>query len=199
MDDPKSVVPVGAVRERVIQALTDAFANDVISVAELEDRLEKVYRATTAAEAEALVVGLQRAPAPADRAPGDSIALRDPSLERDSQRLNSILSSQSRRGVWTVPRRLDVFALFSDTVIDLTHASLPQDIVELHVRVIFASVRIVVPPGMRVVNRVGAFAANVESEPALDLAPMIPGSPVIRVSGSATFANLEIVSGERTL
>jgi hypothetical protein len=76
---------------------------------------------------------------------------------------------------------------------------LPQDIVELHVRVIFASVRIVVPPGMRVVNRVGAFAANVESEPALDLAPMIPGSPVIRVSGSATFANLEIVSGDRTL
>jgi hypothetical protein len=199
MDDPKSVVPVGAVRERVIQALTDAFANDVISVAELEDRLEKVYRATTAAEAEALVVGLQQAPVPADRAPGDSIALRDPSLERDSQRLNSILSSQSRRGVWTVPRRLDVFALFSDTVIDLTHASLPQDIVELHVRVIFASVRIVVPPGMRVVNRVGAFAANVESEPALDLAPMIPGSPVIRVSGSATFANLEIVSGDRTL
>jgi hypothetical protein len=199
MDDPKSVVPVGAVGAGVIPALTDAFANDVISVAELEDRLEKVYRATTAAEAEALVVGLQRAPAPADRAPGDSIALRDPSLERDSQRLNSILSSQSRRGVWTVPRRLDVFALFSDTVIDLTHASLPQDIVELHVRVIFASVRIVVPPGMRVVNRVGAFAANVESEPALDLAPMIPGSPVIRVSGSATFANLEIVSGDRTL
>lgn len=199
MDDPKSVVPVGAVRERVIQALTDAFANDVISVAELEDRLEKVYRATTAAEAEALVAGLQRAPVAADRAPGDSMALRDPSLERDSQRLNSILSSQSRRGVWTVPRRLDVFALFSDTVIDLTHASLPQDIVELHVRVIFASVRIVVPPGMRVVNRVGAFAANVESEPALDLAPMIPGSPVIRVSGSATFANLEIVSGDRTL
>lgn len=198
MDDPKSVVPVGAVRERVIQTLTDAFANDVLSVAELEDRLEKVYRATTAAEAEALVAGLQRMPAAPDGGRGDSIAPRDPSLERDSQRLTSILSSQSRRGIWTVPRHLDVFALFSDTVIDLTHASMPQDIVEVRVKVIFASVRIVVPPGIRVVNRVGAFAANVESEPALDLAPMVPGSPVIRVSGSATFANLEIVSGSRT-
>jgi hypothetical protein len=184
------------VRDRVIQVLTDAFANDLISVAELEDRLEKVYRATTAAEAESLIAGLQRGVVPA-RPDDRALSVRGAGAEPEGQRLMSVLSSQSRRGIWTVPRHFDVFALFSDTLIDLTQASMPQDIVELHVNVIFASVKIIVPPGMRVVNRVGAFAANVESEPALDLAPMVPGAPVIRISGSATFANLEIVSGNR--
>lgn len=196
MEEPKAVVPVGVVRERVIQQLTEAFANDVITVAELEDRLEKVYRATTAAEAEALVVGLRPL---SGAAPDQSSVARRPEilLERESVRIASILSSQSRRGIWTVPRELEVFALFSDTTIDLTQATLPSDIVEMKVNVIMASLRIVIPSGLRVVNRISAFAANVESEPALDLAPMVPGSPVIRLTGSATFANVEIVAGVR--
>jgi hypothetical protein len=198
MEEQKAVVPVGVVRERVIQVLTDAFANDVITVAELEDRLERVYRATTAAEAEALIVGLRQPGAsssnigaPAGSAGGSPMIV----LERERSRIASIFSSQSRRGIWTVPRELEVFALFSDMTIDLTHASLPHDIVELEVNVVFASLRIVIPSGLRVVNRIGAFAASVETEPALDLAPMVPGSPVIRLTGNASFANVEIVSG----
>ena len=74
---------------------------------------------------------------------------------------------------------------------------LPKDIVDLNVKVVFANMRIVVPAGLRVVNRVGAFAANVESEPALDLAPMKPGAPVIRITGNVVFGNIEIVAGHR--
>lgn len=198
MDEQKAVVPVGVVRERVIQALTDAFANDLISVAELEDRLEKVYRASTAAEAEALVVGLRPlAGAQVAQAQQRNVERAEVVGPTRAERFLSIFSSQSRRGVWTVPRALDVVALFSDTTLDLTHASLPADIVDLDVSVIFANMRIVVPAGLRVVNRVGAFAANVESEPALDLAPMKPGAPVIRITGNAVFGNLEIVAAKQ--
>ena len=197
MEEQKAVVPVGVVRERVIQALTDAFANDLISVAELEERLEKVYRAGTAAEAEALVAGLPMA----RPSPGTAVSATPQSAmagyerDREGERFLAMFSSQARRGVWTVPREMKVVALFSDTTLDLTHATLPRDIIEIHVRVVFASLVIVVPPGLRVVNRVGAFAANVESQPALDLAPMTPGAPVVRITGSAAFANVEIVAG----
>jgi len=192
MEPPKAVVPVGAVRERVIQALTEAFANDVLSVAELEERLEKAYRATTADEAMALVAGLpQRPTAGALAGVPESPALSGP---RKRERLRSIMSSQARRGVWTVPREFNVVGVFSDTTIDFTHAILPPDIVDLHVNVVFANMQIVVPPGLRVINQVGAFAASVESEPALELAPMKPGSPVIRITGNCVFGNLEIVS-----
>lgn len=196
MEEQKAVVPV-VVRERIIQVLTDAFANDQITVAELEDRLEKVYRASTAAEAESLIAGL-RQPPPVG-AQGHAPVRREIDLGRDraNERIVSIFSSQSRRGIWSVPRDLDVLAVFSDTVLDLTNASLPAEIVDLHVTVVFASLRIVVPSGLRVVNRVGAFAASVESDAALDLAPMVPGSPVIRITGNATFGNLEIVASSR--
>jgi hypothetical protein len=194
MEPPKGDIPVGAVRERVIQALTDAFANDVISVAELELRLEKAYRATTGDEALSLIADLQRAQAGIQAPAFATPQAFEMTVPRRAERFLSIFSSQSRRGVWSVPRQMDVIGLFSDTTIDLTHASLPQDIIDLHVSVVFANVKIVVPPGLRVVNRVGAFAANVESEPALDLAPMKPGSPVIRLTGNCVFGNLEIVS-----
>jgi hypothetical protein len=194
MEPPKAVVPVGAVRERVIQVLTDAFANDLISVAELEERLEKAYRATSAEEAMALVAGLQQrsaaAPAGGDAGPYALSHHQEPQRER----FLSIMSAQSRRGVWAVPRALDVVGVFSDTTIDLTSATLPKDIIDLHVNVVFANMTIVVPQGLRVVNRVGAFAASVESEAALDLAPMKPGAPVVRITGNCVFGNLEIVS-----
>lgn len=193
MDDQRAAVPVGVVRERVIQRLTDAFANDLITVAELEDRLQKAYQAATATEVEALVAGL---PGPGS-GPG-ALATSGPplpSLEREPRRLLSIFSSQSRRGIWAVPRQLDVIGLFSDTTIDLTQATLPPDLVDIELNVVFANMKIVVPAGLRVVNRIGAFAANVESEPALDLAAMKPGSPVIRLTGNVVFGNVEIVAG----
>ena len=194
MEPPKAVVPVGAVRERVVQTLTEAFANDVLTVAELEERLEKAYRAQTADEAMSLIAGLpQRAAAVAAAATQD-----DPpaaTLARQRERFLSIMSSQGRRGAWVVPRALDVVGFWSDTTIDLTHATLPKDIIELHVSVVMASMTIIVPRGLRVVNRVGAFAANVESDPMLDLEQMKPGAPVVRITGNCVFGNLEIVSG----
>src|SRR4051812_45056427 len=194
MEPPRVELPLHLVREQVIKTLTDAFANDLISVNDLEDRLEKAYRATTAAEAKALIGGLEHLPS----AQGTLVPLSATPIAvdvpRERERLRSIMSSQNRRGVWTVPRAMDILGVFSDTTIDLTQATLPRDIIDLHVNIVFASMTIVVPPGFYVHNRVGAFAANVESEPALELAPMKPGSPVVRITGNCVFGNLEIVS-----
>ena len=169
MEPPKAVVPVGAVRERVVQTLTEAFANDVLTVAELEERLEKAYRAQSADEAMSLIAGLpQRAAAVAAAATSDEQPAAG--LARQRERFVSIMGSQGRRGAWVVPRALDVVGFWSDTTIDLTQATLPRDIIELHVSVVMASMRIIVPPGMYVENRVGSFAANVDSEHSLALA-----------------------------
>lgn len=192
------MVPLPRVRERVIQQLTEAFAHDLISVEELEHRLEHVYRAQSVAETEAIVVDLRSAaatgslPGPHPDEPRQSRDLAPEAPARD--RFVAILSSSSRRGLLSVPHRLEALAVFSDSVIDLTTASLPGDLVDIHVRIVMANMRIVVPAGLRVVNRVGAFLASVETDSALDLAPMVPGAPVIRITGYATLANLEIVA-----
>lgn len=198
MDGQHGMVSLPQVRERVIQQLTEAFAHDLISVEELELRLEHVYRAQSAAETEAIVVDLRSAaatgslPGPNPDEPRQSRDLVEPVPSQD--RFVAILSSSSRRGVWSVPHRLEVLGVMSDSVVDLTSASLPGDIVDIHIRVVMANIRIIVPAGLRVVNRVGAFLANVETSSALDLAPMVPGTPVIRITGYATMANVEIVA-----
>src|SRR4051812_14461698 len=112
MEPSKVVVPVTAVRERVIQQLSDAFAHDLITVDELEDRLARAYAVTTAAEAEALVVGLAvglRTQSAAAVERGDEPAVVAP------ERFRSILSSWARRGAWLVPRHIRMLGLFSDS------------------------------------------------------------------------------------
>jgi len=199
MDDRHGMVSLPQVRERVIQQLTEAFAHDLISVEELEQRLEHVYRAQSAAEAEAIVADVRAAAASGSLSAPNA---DEPRRSRDlaaavpsRDRFVAVLSSSSRRGHWTVPHRLEAVAVLSDSVIDLTTAVLPGDIVDIHVRIVMASMKIIVPAGLRVVNRVAAFVANVETDTALDLSAMVPGAPVIRITGHATIANLEIVAG----
>jgi hypothetical protein len=196
MDSSSTPVSLPQVRERVINQLTQAFAHDLISVDELERRLEHVYQTQSVAEAEAVVLDLRAAeatgslPAPNSDEPRQS-AEALPAVGKD--RLTAIMSSNSRRGAWTVPPHLEARAIFADLTLDLTQAVLPGEIIDIHVRLFGANLEIIVPPRLRVVNRVGAFLANVETSPSLDLAPMIPGSPVVRITGYATMSNLEII------
>lgn len=194
---PSPPVSLAQVRERVINQLTQAFAHDLIGVEELERRLEHVYQTQSVAEAEAVVRDLRVAettgslPAPNIDEPRQS-AESFPALA--PERFVAIMSSTSRSGAWTVPPRLEARAVFADAKIDLTKAILPGEIIDIHVRLFGANMEIIVPAHLRVVNRVGAFLANVETSPSLDLAPMVPGSPVVRITGYATMANLEIIA-----
>src|SRR3954463_11725830 len=111
MDNPGAIVSLPQVRERVIQQLTQAFAHDVISVEELERRLEHVYQAQSPAETEAIVIDLKSAeatgslPQPNLDEPRRSHDLAIPAVAHD--RFVAILSSSSRRGHWTAPRSLE--------------------------------------------------------------------------------------------
>src|SRR4051812_17364488 len=99
MEEPRAVVPVGVVRERVIQTLSNAFANDLISVAELEDRLERAYGARAAAEAPPPIA----VPPPAGPGAMAMVAQPEPmGVSHPRERFRSIFSSQARRGVWSV-------------------------------------------------------------------------------------------------
>ncbi len=63
MTKPLSPIPepqLPAARERIVQALTQHFANDSLSETELENRLESVYAATTTRELDALLADQER-------------------------------------------------------------------------------------------------------------------------------------------
>jgi hypothetical protein len=191
-------------REQKISELSTFFANDDLSIEDLERRIERVYKAANMAELETITADLQTAAKPLDDYARAQMARATPnapsSLELVSARVLSLLSSTRRVGRWAVPRHLDVVAIMSDTRIDLTEASLPPGIVDIELRAVMASFKLIVPPNTRVINETHSIMANVRSRADEFLpgdAPPSANAPVIRLTGFAMMADVNIVMRRR--
>jgi hypothetical protein len=189
--EQRPVVSLADERERVIQLLSDHFANDRLSLEELETRIELSYKASSTADLQRLTADLPSvaaSPVPASL-PTDELAVIAP----DRERLFSVMSETRRRGGWIVPQRLDLIALMSDTTIDLTQAVLPTGIIDIHVRSICAAVKIVVPPGIQVVSRLSSLMSSVRGsgEPNVGGGEEWKTGTVVRLSGWALMAEVQ--------
>lgn len=181
---------LGDERERVIQQLSEHFANDRLTMDELETRLELVYKATNLDELRSLTADL---PEPAAVAPVTAAEVVAMTPDRD--RVVAIMSETKRRGPWLVPQRLGVFALMSDTTIDLTQATLPAGIIDVHVRSLMAAVKLIVPPGIQVVSRVGSLMGSVHGGGEPDSTAGAAGwrqGTVVRLTGWACMAEVAV-------
>lgn len=190
-------------RERTIEQLSAHFAQDDLTLEELERRIERAYRAENVVELDALTADLRaRATMPASvpaARPGAAPVAANAGGEvstLDYDRILAVMSETKRTGLWHVPQRLDIVAVMADTTIDLSSAQLPSDVVDLHARAFWASLKIVLPAGVRVVNRMSAFMASVQNE--VDEVPAPMRGPVIRLTGSAIMAEVKILPGART-
>ena len=177
-------------RERVIQQLSEHFANDRLTMDELETRLERVYKAGTIEELRRLTADL---PAPTTLAPvveSDAVVMAP-----DRDRVVAIMSETKRKGPWLVPQRLAIFALMADTTVDLTQATLPAGIIDIHVRSLMAAVKVIVPPGIQVVSRVGSLMASVHGGGEPDATPGSANwrsGTVVRLTGWACMAEVTV-------
>jgi hypothetical protein len=191
-------------REQKISELSTFFANDDLSLEDLERRIERVYKATNMTELETITADLQKAAKPLDDYARAQIArstLEAPSsLALVSARVLSLMSSTRRVGRWAVPQHLDVVAIMSDTRIDLTQASLPAGVVDIELRAVMASFKLIVPPNTRVINETHSIMANVRSRADEFLpneSPPSANAPVIRLTGFAMMADVNIVVRRR--
>lgn len=157
--EQRPIVSLTDERDRVIQRLSEHFANDRLSLDELEARMDLAYKASSVGELQRLTADLPSATAVPVAAPAQVEEL--PALSRDRERIFAVMSETSRRGSWIVPQRLDLLAVMSDTTIDLTQATLPPGIIDIHVRSVCAAVKIVVPPGLQVVNHLSSLMGSV--------------------------------------
>ena len=189
--EQRPVLSLADERERVIQQLSEHFANDRLSVEELETRMELAYKASSSADQQRLTADLSSvaaAPVPAPL-PAEELAVMAP----DRERLVSVMSETRRLGAWIVPQRLDLIALMSDTTIDLTQAALPTGIIDIHVRSICAAVKIVVPPGIQVVSRLSSLMSSVRGggEPNVGGGEEWKTGTVVRLSGWVLMAEVQ--------
>jgi hypothetical protein len=187
---PDLPVSLDRERERTVSLLGDHFAQDNLSLEELELRIEQAYRAR---DVPALRDLLKDLPSPEEKATlAPERSKRAPEIfSPEEGRIVSIMSQTRRRGVWHVPRSLDVWSVMSETNLDLTQAVLPAGVTELDIHGIMTSVKIVVPPGVRVVMQAGSFMSEI-SDLTDDPPPVGSGAPVVRITGFVLMAELKI-------
>jgi hypothetical protein len=185
-------------RETKISELSTHFANDDLSLEELERRIERVYKAASVAELEEITADLRKAMTmPVDESV-ETPSRRSTSLASRTigGRILAFMSSTRRVGRWLVPPKLDVVAIMSDTKLDFTHAAMPGAVIDVHVRAVMASCKLVVPPNVRVINETHALMANVRNRASEVLpgdAPASTESPVIRLTGYALMSDVNVV------
>jgi hypothetical protein len=194
MTSPNLPLAIGTARERTIERLSTHFANDRLSIDELDTRLERAYAATSLAELDALTADLPDAHSSTVE---QSAAAPSRAIERyeGPATIRAILSETRRGGLWVVPPQLDVKAVMANITLDLRSAMLAPGVTDVDVRAIMASVQIVLPPGVRVIENLRAFMASVTDDSYSDVSN--PSAPVIRLTGRAFMSEVKI--GTKTL
>jgi hypothetical protein len=190
MAQDREMVPLGSAREATIEALSEHFAHDRLTVEEFERRVTVAHTADTVAAMEALLADLPRIP---DRLPSaGGRAVLPPEAVRDHGRLMSVMGSATRRGRWTAPRHLEVSTVLGNVVLDFREARLPSGVVDVKIKNVLGNTEIIVPPGLAVETDGSAILGNFEH---VARAPAAPDSsaPLLRIHGTTVLGNVEVM------
>jgi hypothetical protein len=183
-----------AQRERVVEVLSSAFANDRLSMEQLDERLAAVYRAQSQHELELLLAD------PSD--PSRSLAqenapsrVASPAAVIERGVAMALMGGFERKGAWFVPRHLKVVAVMGGGELDLRDAKLSPGVTEIEIFAMFGGVTILVPDGVRVdvsgMGVMGGFSASGGST------NEDPYAPILRVSGFALMGGVEVRRKDR--
>jgi hypothetical protein len=193
-------------RQRTIDVLCEAFANDELEVEEFERRVEAAHRATSSEELRRLLAGLPSATVPAPLPKKGSPAAKPaggvapapapvsaPYLGevREWSLSVGILGGMSRTGNWIPARRNVAIGVMGGCEIDLREAQLPPGVTEIFVVAFWGGVEVVVSPWVHVeVSGIGIMGGFEHSQDTASAAP--PGAPVVRISGVAMMGGAEV-------
>ncbi|MEO7995822.1 MAG: DUF1707 domain-containing protein [Gemmatimonadaceae bacterium] len=193
MNTPAPLGPSTPQREQVIERLSRSFAEDAITMDEFERRAELVYSALTVADLQSLVADLPAVIEPVEptgKGKGKSV-----SRIVTGDRITTLLGSTERRMPTTIPRQMSVRTVFGNTELDFRGVQFEAGITEVHVRCLFGNVEITVPEGVRVELLCSSVLANVGTTGGPSYGGEVPTEAVLRVTGRAMFANVEVHRG----
>ena len=181
-------------RDRVIAALSEHFAHDVLDVDEFERRITIAHTSESPAEIDALLSDLPALPASATgTAPATKItpALVPAAQVRAEQTMLAIMGGVDRRGSWTMPRRLRLVTVMGGAHLDLREARFPPGPVDIEIFSMMGGTEIIVPPGLAVETHGSAIMGGFQE---VNRAPLHPdeGAPLLRVHGFVFMGGVDI-------
>ncbi len=197
--DPRRLRASDDDRAAVAQVLQTAMDEGRLSPAELQERLDTLYRSKTLSELETLTWDLPGhrdlvpkapvMPAALDPTPAGGTAVDRVGGTPTSGAAVGILSGATRAGSWVVPAQFSAVAIMGGVDIDLTAARFAQAEVTITAVAVMGGIDIVVPDDVTVlvtgIGFMGAFEDNARVQGA-------PGRPVIKINGLAMMGGVDV-------
>ena len=175
-------------RHKVAEILREAAGEGRIDLDELDERLEATFAAKTYADLVPITVDLPAQPPGQQPVPRPAPGLPAPAPQRHF----AIMGGVERRGIWTVPQAMTVFALMGGANLDFRQAVFPQRDVTITVNALMGGAEIVVNPRTHVIVEgigiMGGYSGphgNVPEE--LDAE-----SPTLRIRGVAIMGGVAV-------
>ncbi|WP_082310412.1 DUF1707 SHOCT-like domain-containing protein [Nonomuraea sp. SBT364] len=187
MTDPGEVRASDAEREAVVELLREASVEGRLTLAELTDRTEAAYTATTHSELTLLTQDLPAAPAaPAQVRPREG---------KKRRWFVGIMGDTKRRGTWRIDQELGAVAVMGDVLLDLREAEVRTDLVEIMAVSVMGDVKIIVPDGVNV----DLDGVAIMGDKRVDVQEAAPGTsaPVIRVHAYAVMGDVKVLGDSR--
>lgn len=191
-------------REATAERLRSAVAEGRIDLAELDERLEQVYRARTYGELRAVTADLPAptaaasaiaattaaAPTPAAASGVALPASRSAVPEREALVLRTSGQNVKQTGRWTVPRKIFAETKSGIITIDFTKASCAHEEIEVEAVTKTGWIRLILPEGWAA--RISPSSTNTShiSNKAADTPA--PGAPTVIVNGHPVFGPIKI-------
>ncbi len=186
-------------REKVAATLRDAYADGRLSLAEHEERLSEVYRATTYAELLPILADLPVPPGTIT-VPGDTgsaispssspgVVVRGDSGGGSNSNMLAVFGGFERKGAWTVPAEMKATCVFGGGALDMTTAVFTSRTTTITAVCVFGGLEIKVPEGVEVQAEGLTAIFGGHSLPKTN-APA--GSPVLIIKGAAVFGGIDV-------
>lgn len=184
-------------RQRVIERLSEAFADDALGLDEFDRRIEAAHRLESEEAFDALVADLDVSTkalavvAPAATAPtGRRSTVIKPSRAAPTS-LGAVFGNLVRRGSWRPDKWMRASAVFGNVELDFREAQLPPGVTYLEVRAVCGTITIRVPPGVAIECEGRPILGSFESASDVPPGRSFSGS-VLRVTGSAILGAVDI-------
>ena len=170
-------------RKEVEQHLQWAYAHNHITIEELETRLEILNSTDDKTKLLSLVEDLPLNEEKSNES--ESYHEENSKSREEDDAFFTLLGSHTRKGVWNVPRKLDVAAILGSQLLDFREARFSSGTTVIHAFTFMGSVEMKFPPGVRVTSKgmpvLGSIENKVQSEAA---------GPLIHIEGFAILGSI---------
>lgn len=181
-------------RELAVQRLTAAFAAGRIELDDLEQRLDRVMHAQTAAELDATIAGLEHPPGRANVPavqPNSGEFVIDHPRRRTSKVTFIMMGGVDRKGTWAPAKRHVAVAFMGGAYLDFREAALQPGVTHVYCGTVWGGIEVAVPHGLDV--EVSGFAllgglGRVEQESG----STDPRRPQLHIHALAVMGGIEI-------